>query len=70
MFPHWNIRMYTWTFPDRKTHNDIDYILIEEEGCGGMNWIELAQDRRRWYCLSSQSQGMIEMSATSINRHV
>jgi hypothetical protein len=21
---------------------------LQEEGCGGMNWIELAQDTERW----------------------
>jgi hypothetical protein len=29
MFPHCNIYKYTWTSPDRKTHNQIDHILIE-----------------------------------------
>jgi hypothetical protein len=29
MLPQWNIRKCTWTFPDRKTHNQIDYILID-----------------------------------------
>jgi len=27
MFPHQNIHKYTWTFPDEKTHNQIDHIL-------------------------------------------
>jgi hypothetical protein len=34
MLPHQNLHKYTWTSPDRKTHNQIDYILI---------------DRRRWH---------------------
>ena len=28
MFPHRNIHKYTWTYPDRKTHNQNDLILI------------------------------------------
>jgi hypothetical protein len=29
MFPHCNIHKYTRTSPDRKTHNQIDHILVE-----------------------------------------
>jgi endonuclease/exonuclease/phosphatase family metal-dependent hydrolase len=29
MFPHRNICKYTRTYPDRKTHNQIDHILID-----------------------------------------
>jgi hypothetical protein len=30
MFQHWNIRKYTRTSPDGKTHNYIDHVLIGE----------------------------------------
>jgi hypothetical protein len=29
MFPHHNIHKYTWTYPDEKTHNQIDHIQID-----------------------------------------
>jgi hypothetical protein len=29
MFPHRNIYKYNWTFPDGKTHNQIDHILVD-----------------------------------------
>ena len=29
MFPHRTLHLYTWTSSDRKTHNQIDYILID-----------------------------------------
>jgi hypothetical protein len=30
MLPHQNIHKYTWTFPDEKTHNQVDDISIDE----------------------------------------
>jgi hypothetical protein len=29
MFPHRNIHKYTWRSTDGKTHNQIDYILVD-----------------------------------------
>jgi hypothetical protein len=31
MFPNLNMRKYTWTTPDRKTHYQIDHILIDRK---------------------------------------
>jgi hypothetical protein len=32
MFPHCNIRKYTWTYPYGKTHNQIERTLIQGQG--------------------------------------
>jgi hypothetical protein len=31
MFPHRNIKKYTWMFPDGKTRDQIDHILTERQ---------------------------------------
>jgi hypothetical protein len=31
MFPHCNIRKYTWTSPEGNRHNQIDHVLIERK---------------------------------------
>jgi len=36
--------------PRRRWENDIK-IDLQELGCGGLDWIELAQDRNRWRTL-------------------
>ena len=36
--------------PRRRWEDNIEKDL-QEVGCGGMNWIELAQDRDRWRVL-------------------
>jgi hypothetical protein len=36
--------------PRRRWENNIKMDL-QEVGCGGMDWIELAQDRDRWWAL-------------------
>jgi hypothetical protein len=36
--------------PKRRWDNNIK-MDIQEAGCGGMDWIELAQDRERWRAL-------------------
>jgi len=33
--------------PRRRWENNIK-MYLQEVGCGGMDWIELAQDRERW----------------------
>jgi len=35
--------------PRRRWEDNIIY--LQEVGCGGMNWIELAEDRDRWRAL-------------------
>ena len=38
-----------WRFRRRWENNNKMDLL--EEGCGGMDWIKLAQDRDRWWAL-------------------
>jgi hypothetical protein len=35
----------------RRRWEDIIKMDLHEVGCGGMDWIELAQDRDRWWAL-------------------
>ena len=35
----------------RPTREDNIKMYLQEEGCGGMDWIEMAQDRDRWRAL-------------------
>jgi len=35
----------------RRTWEDNIKMVLQEEGCGRMDWIELAQDRDRWWAL-------------------
>jgi hypothetical protein len=36
--------------PKRRWEDNIKAVF-QEEGCGGMDWIELVQDRERWLAL-------------------
>jgi hypothetical protein len=36
--------------PRRRREDNIK-MYLQEEGCGGMDWIDLAQDRDRWRAL-------------------
>ena len=38
--------------PRRRWEDNIE-MGLQEMGCGGMDWIELAQDRDRWWALVS-----------------
>jgi len=35
----------------RRNWEDVTKMDLQEVGCGGMDWIELAQDRDRWRAL-------------------
>ena len=35
----------------RRRWEDTIHLDLQEVGCGGMDWIELAQDRNRWRAL-------------------
>ena len=35
-----------------RTWEDIIMIDLQEMGCGGMEWIDLAQDMDRWWALA------------------
>ena len=39
------------TWETRRRWEDNIKVDLQEVGCGGMDWIELAQDRDRWWAL-------------------
>jgi hypothetical protein len=43
-------RISFWTFEILKQDfsTSMGMVYLQEVGCGGMDWIELAQDRDRW----------------------
>jgi hypothetical protein len=42
----------------RGTWEDNIKIDLQEVGCGGMDWIELAQDRERWRALVNAAMNL------------
>jgi len=47
MFPHRNFHKYTWTYPDGKTDNQTDHILIERKQHTSISDVRFF---RRIYC--------------------
>jgi hypothetical protein len=45
--------------PRRRWENNIK-MELQEVGCGGVYWIELAQDRERWWALVTEPSGSIK----------
>jgi hypothetical protein len=46
-----NISHAFWTPPPRLIWEDDIKMELKEVGCGGMDWVELAEDRERWQAL-------------------
>jgi hypothetical protein len=71
MFAHRNIYKYTWTPSDRKTHNQIDHILVNRRGhsnvldersfkvadCGSDHYLVVAKVRKRLAVNKQSPQG-------------
>jgi len=47
-----NMRERPFGRPRRRWKDNIKMDL-QEVGCGGLNWIELAQDRERWWAVAN-----------------
>jgi hypothetical protein len=56
MFPHRNIRKYTWTCPDGETHNKIDIILIDRR------WHSSVLDVRKFRGTDCDSDHKLEVA--------
>jgi hypothetical protein len=37
----------------------IIFMSLQEVGCGGMDWIDLAQDRNRWWPLVNEVMNLL-----------
>jgi len=49
MVPHLNIRKYTWTSPEWKTHIQIDHILIDRRWHSSITRCTKFQGSWLWY---------------------
>jgi len=52
----------------RRRWEDNFKIYVQEVGCGGMDWIELAQDRDRWRALVTAVMSN-ERKESVVNQH-
>ena len=69
MFPHRNIHKYTWTSPDGKTHNQIDYIMIDKRWHSSILDVQIFRGADRDTDHYMVAVKVMERLAASKNRH-